>query len=146
MGRKHCGKKRNCSLRAISPSPTMFSKELYYRHVKTRACLGKGSCICSPDSDLFILYIEGACNVTDHRSGQIITRQQNFRLVQIKGISRRQIGSGSKDETYLSKGKKHRGKEKMLDTGIFPLLFDVFSGVHPRVCIYKAETRSKDLI
>ena len=28
MGRKHCGKRRNCSLRAISPFPTMFSKDL----------------------------------------------------------------------------------------------------------------------
>ena len=40
--RIHCGKTRNCSLRAISPFPTEFSKHLYYRHVKTRACLGKG--------------------------------------------------------------------------------------------------------
>ena len=36
------GKRRNCSLRAISPFPTVFSKGLYCRHVKTRACLGKG--------------------------------------------------------------------------------------------------------
>ena len=42
MGRKHCGKRRNCSLRAISPFPTVFSKDLYCKHVKTRACLGKG--------------------------------------------------------------------------------------------------------
>ena len=42
MGRKHCGKRRNCSLRAISPFPTVFSKDLYCRHVKTRACLGNG--------------------------------------------------------------------------------------------------------
>ena len=27
---------------AISPFPTVFSKDFYYRHVKTRACLGKG--------------------------------------------------------------------------------------------------------
>ena len=40
--RKHCGKRRNCSLRAISPFPTVFSKDLYRRHVKTRDCLGKG--------------------------------------------------------------------------------------------------------
>ena len=26
----------------ISPFPTVFSKELHCRHVKTRACLGKG--------------------------------------------------------------------------------------------------------
>ena len=47
MGRKHCGKRRNCSLRASSPFPTVFSKDLYYRHVKTRACLEKGQYILS---------------------------------------------------------------------------------------------------
>ena len=41
-GRKHCGERRNCSLRVISPLPTVFSKDLYCRHLKTRACLGKG--------------------------------------------------------------------------------------------------------
>ena len=25
----------------LSPLPTVFSRDLYYRHVKTRACLGK---------------------------------------------------------------------------------------------------------
>ena len=35
-------KRRNCSLRAISPFPTVFSKGLHCRQVKTRACLGKG--------------------------------------------------------------------------------------------------------
>ena len=34
---KHCRKRRNCSLRAISPSPTVFSKDLHCRHVKTTA-------------------------------------------------------------------------------------------------------------
>ena len=34
MGRKHCGKRRNCSSRAISPFPTVFSKGFYCRHVK----------------------------------------------------------------------------------------------------------------
>ena len=41
-GRNHCGKRRNCSSGAISPFPTVFSKVLYWRHVKARACLGKG--------------------------------------------------------------------------------------------------------
>ena len=41
-GRKHCGKRRNCSLRAISPFPTVFSKDLHCRYVKTRTCFGKG--------------------------------------------------------------------------------------------------------
>ena len=34
--RKHCGKRRNCSLRAISPFPTVFSKDLHCRQVRQR--------------------------------------------------------------------------------------------------------------
>ena len=34
MDRKHCGKRRNFSLRAISPFPTVFSKDLYCKHVE----------------------------------------------------------------------------------------------------------------
>ena len=30
LNRKHCGKRRNCSLRAISSFPTMFSKDVCY--------------------------------------------------------------------------------------------------------------------
>ena len=44
-GRKHCGKRRNCSSWAIYSFPTVFSKELYCRHVKTRACFGKWKAI-----------------------------------------------------------------------------------------------------
>ena len=33
MDRKRCGKRRNCSLRAISPFPTVFSKGLFPRGV-----------------------------------------------------------------------------------------------------------------
>ena len=39
-GRKHCGKRRNCSLRAISPFPTVFSKGLFPRGVKRCSCVG----------------------------------------------------------------------------------------------------------
>ena len=39
---ENCGKRRNCSLRANSPFPMVFSKDLHCRQVKTRACLGKG--------------------------------------------------------------------------------------------------------
>ena len=35
------GKRRNCSLRAISPVFTVFSKHLTSGHVKIMACLGK---------------------------------------------------------------------------------------------------------
>ena len=39
--KKTC-KRRNCLLRAISHLTTVFSKDFCCRHVKTRACLGKG--------------------------------------------------------------------------------------------------------
>ena len=42
MGRKHCGKRRNCSLRAISPIPTVFSKGLFPWGVKRCHCVGMG--------------------------------------------------------------------------------------------------------
>ena len=35
-------KRKNCLLQAISPSPTLFSKDLFGGHIKTRACLEKG--------------------------------------------------------------------------------------------------------
>ena len=41
-GRKHCGKRRNCSLRAISPFPTVFSKGLFPWGTKRRHCVGMG--------------------------------------------------------------------------------------------------------
>ena len=51
-GIKHCGKRRSCSLRAISLFLAVFSKDLYCRHVKTRVCLGKG---WNPFSKSFLL-------------------------------------------------------------------------------------------
>ena len=41
-GRKNFWKRRNCLSWALSPFPTLFSKDFYWRDVKTRACLGKG--------------------------------------------------------------------------------------------------------
>ena len=40
--KENTGKRRKCLLRAISPLPTVFSKDSFCRHVKIRACLGKG--------------------------------------------------------------------------------------------------------
>ena len=41
-GKKHCGKWRNCSLRAIHPFPTVFLKDLYSKHVKQQSLFGRG--------------------------------------------------------------------------------------------------------
>ena len=39
---KHCGKRRKCWLPAFSPFPTMFSKAVFSRGVKSRDCVVKG--------------------------------------------------------------------------------------------------------
>ena len=39
---ENTGKRRNCSLRAISPFPTVFSRVLYCRHVKKKSLFWKG--------------------------------------------------------------------------------------------------------
>ena len=44
-GRKHCEKRRNCSLRAISPFPTVFSKGLFPMGVKRSHCVGMGQTV-----------------------------------------------------------------------------------------------------
>ena len=41
MGRKHCRKRRNCSLRAISPFPSVF-KILLLQTCKNQGLFGKG--------------------------------------------------------------------------------------------------------
>ena len=41
-GRKHYWKRRNCSLRAISPFPTVFAKGLFPRSIKRCHCVGMG--------------------------------------------------------------------------------------------------------
>ena len=38
---ENTGKRRNCSLRAISPFPTVFSKDFYCRQVKNQSLFGK---------------------------------------------------------------------------------------------------------
>ena len=42
MGRKHCGKRRNCSLQAISHFPAVFSKRLVLQTRKKQGLFGKG--------------------------------------------------------------------------------------------------------
>ena len=53
VDRKHCGKRRNYLLGVIPPCPIVFSKDLYSRHVKTRACLERGKQLTN--SEVYIL-------------------------------------------------------------------------------------------
>ena len=47
--KKHCGKRRNCSMQAISPIPTVFSKDLFCRTHKNKDLFGKGLNLMSAD-------------------------------------------------------------------------------------------------
>ena len=49
--RKHFGKMRNCLLRAISLFPTVFSKDLYYRHVKPGLVWERLKLILNPSTE-----------------------------------------------------------------------------------------------
>ena len=62
MGRKHCGKRRNCSLRAISPFPTVFSKDLYCRHIKNQRLSGKGLTVENDNFHFFYVLKKLICN------------------------------------------------------------------------------------
>ena len=65
MDRKLCDKRRNCLLQAISPFPTVFSKDLYCRHVKTRACLGKGNFFTTQSQLLTTFYMKPFENIVE---------------------------------------------------------------------------------
>ena len=79
-GRKHCGKRRNCSLRAISPFPTVFSEDLNNRYVKTKSCLGKGYALPSNQT----LYMSKLKTSPDHKTnvaqilGFVVGRVENM--------------------------------------------------------------------
>ena len=53
MGRKHCGKRRTCSLRAIYPFPTGFQKVFFPGASKVSLC-GNGLINPFPNKPLFI--------------------------------------------------------------------------------------------
>ena len=52
--KKHYWKRRNCSLRAISPFPIVFSKDLYIRYVKDKGLLRKALIKDYPNSRLLL--------------------------------------------------------------------------------------------
>ena len=58
--RKHCGKRRNCSLRAISSFPTLFLKDLFCRHIQNKVLFVKGLNLLFPvfSIDLYCRYIK----------------------------------------------------------------------------------------
>ena len=113
MGRKHYGKSRNCSLRAISPFPTVFSKGLFPLGVKRCHCVGMGYDIVenacgkrrkcwlpalSPFSTVFskAFYFKslkkaGLCGKELMlEMNELFTKRQIFRLAQIQSICMRQ--------------------------------------------------------
>ena len=64
MGRIHCGKRRNCSLRAICPFPSVF-KRLILQTRKNQGLFGKGLsnestncliCLATQKLDLMLVY------------------------------------------------------------------------------------------
>ena len=61
MGRKHCRKRRNCSKRSISSFPTLFSKDLYCRHVPGLVW-ERLTCLRKKSSQNMVRNVENAAN------------------------------------------------------------------------------------
>ena len=76
MGRKHCGKRRNCLLRAISPFLTVFSKGFVSQGRQKVSLCGNGF--------------------------KLFPKQQNFGLVQTYSICKWQFKCSSNDNLCLS--------------------------------------------
>ena len=110
-GWKHCGKWRNCLLRAISPFPSVFSKYLCCRHINTRERV-------KPKSTGWVYAAF---------QGQFLAKQQIFTLVQPK--------CDKIDEFFcVSLGRKHSGKRRkccLPAFSPFPILFSTASLAKP---------------
>ena len=84
-GQKTLWIKEKLLLRAISPFSTLFLKDLYGKHEKTRDCLGKG---------------------------QLFIKQQNFRPVQFERLCRQQYRCNFHNEFHYEKNRKHCVKRR----------------------------------
>ena len=93
MGRKHCGKRRNCSLRAISSFPTVFSKGLFPRGVKRCHCVGR---------------------VKVNLPSLSLSQMTNFGFCQTERVCRWQFQMGWKWQKVIQTGRKHCGKKEKL--------------------------------
>ena len=75
MGRKHCGKRRNCLLRAISPFPTVFSKGLFPKGVKRCRRVGMGQhSVKFQFSSFLCKKIFRSCLIFGHVQYQIVSQ------------------------------------------------------------------------
>ena len=79
VGRKHCGKRRNWSFRAISPFPKMFSKDLYCKNVWER--------VKSLDMPEQRQFTNDSRLLSNSASLACISKYCNFRLVKLSTLS-----------------------------------------------------------
>ena len=94
------GKRRNCSLRAISPFSTVFSKDLYCRYVKTRACLGKAYTKETLPHKRFIKFI--LSNSWKKLRGWIIPwHAENLKIAKFRPMLACADRAGDKDQTWF---------------------------------------------
>ena len=112
VSRKHYEKRRNCSLRAISPIPSVF-KRLVLETCKNQDLFGKG---------LTLNIIQMYCNK------QSLTHYQmtNFRLFQTERICRRQFQI-DENGRKLSKQVENTGKRRNCSSRAISPLPTVFS-------------------
>ena len=69
MGRKHCGKRRNCSLRAISPFPSVFKRPVSQGRQKVSLCGNRLIIYLQKFNPVFAKPHSSVSSVTDLRTG-----------------------------------------------------------------------------
>ena len=108
-GRKHCGKRRNCSLRAISPFPTVFSKGLFPRGIKRCHCVGMGKEISVMPCTKHHIILDSQNSLLS-RNPLTLSKTSHFRLFQTQRVWRWQFLILLKLQGVVQKGRKHCGK------------------------------------
>ena len=143
-GRKCCGKRRNCSLRAISPFPTTFSKDLVLQTSKSQVLFGKGlrlwmkcllyRAVCLPCMFTLFNNVEPLRNASCQRLYfQPLTRQILFRYAHLKKFSRWQYKWVSKCGIFSLKEEKKRWKRRKCQ---LPVLLPHFQKCWSKVLLF----------
>ena len=126
MGGKHCGKRIKCWFPAFSPFPTMFSKGLFFRVIKSRDCVIKGQVIMPTYTETMVdqselMVDDGQTNTERKRIIFNITPVDGARCTVIidTQLDPLSIGFPVKKEFELIIGEGKTEHEEMLENALF---------------------------
>ena len=114
---KQCEKNRNCSLRAISPFPIVFSTRFeYFLPLLSNLKLSSANS-----------FIFKECEILSFGKGLTHYQKTNFRLFQTERVCRRQFQIWWKWQKVIQTGRKHCGKRRNCSSRAISSCHKVFS-------------------